>query len=61
VNVAKKQRTDWKQLGDLVTAILESIKEQRNSCEAEARRRGITLEQLTAAAILMAIRERVET
>ena len=54
------ERMDWVQLGDLVCAILGKIRDNPRFFEAAARERGIEVEQLTAAAIIQAIRERVE-
>jgi len=58
-----KQRTariDWRQLGDLVCEVLEVVRLHAAAFEAQARARGITVEQQTAAAIVEAIRERIE-
>jgi hypothetical protein len=51
---------DWGAVGDLVCQILVAVRDQSARFEAEARARGISLEQLTAAAITEAVREQVE-
>ncbi len=51
---------DWAALSDLVCGILKFVNAGRENFEVEASRRGLTLDQLTAAAIVEAIAERVE-
>jgi hypothetical protein len=48
---------DWAEVGDVVLAILVKIGENRKVFEQHARQRGISLEQLRAAAITSAVRE----
>ena len=50
----------WSEIGDLVCSTLESVRENQDRFEAEADRRNITLEQLTSAAIVEAMRRRIE-
>jgi hypothetical protein len=52
-----KRRIDWEQVGNLVLALLHMVSERDARFREEARRRDITVEQLTAAAIVGAIRE----
>ena len=53
-------KADWRAVGDLVCAILDSIYVQNRSTFAvEAARRKITVEQLAAAAITEAVREKL--
>jgi len=51
---------DWLQVGDLVLDVLQMVGRQRKRLAAEASRWGISLGQLTAAAIVEAIRDRIE-
>ncbi len=55
-----QQGIDWPALADLVCGILESVNAEHEQFQVEAWRRGTTLEQLTAAAIVEALAERVE-
>jgi hypothetical protein len=43
--------TDWESIGDRVLQILVSVRKHRARFAAEAKQRGVTLDQLTAAAI----------
>lgn len=52
--------TDWISVADRVLAILTRVAKHRESFAAEAAKRGITVEQLTAAAITEAVREQAE-
>ena len=52
---------DWQNRADLVCAILERVRDNPCLFEVEARRRGIAIEHLIAAAVISAIRERIET
>jgi hypothetical protein len=49
----------WEKAADLICAILTFSKENSQSLEEEAAMRGISLEQLLAAAIAGALREEV--
>ena len=51
---------DWNAGAARILAILLTIKRQRRACIREAARRGITLDQLTAASITGAVAELVE-
>ncbi len=54
-------KSEWQEMGELVCGLLESLYgEQRQECERAARQRGITLEQLAAAAIVGALQQREE-
>jgi len=59
-DVTRPRGIDWGELADLVAATLAAISNSRERFEAEALRRGITVEELTAAAVIEAIRESVE-
>lgn len=50
----------WSEIGDLVCSILVNMRDNEDRFEAEAQRRNITLEQLTSAAIVEAIRQHIE-
>jgi hypothetical protein len=53
--------TDWEAIGDRVLQILASLRQHRTRFEAEARQRGITLDQLTAAAITGMLAQHLDT
>ena len=52
---------DWAAVGDLVYEILLTIRKNPGRFTHEAKRRGISVDQLAAAAIAEAIREVVES
>lgn len=51
---------DYAKLGDTILQILETVRDNRKEFAADAKRRGITLEQLTAAAIAGMVEELIE-
>jgi hypothetical protein len=51
---------DWDGLASRILAILQAVKRERRTFLQQAARRGISLEQLTAAAIAGAVAELVE-
>jgi hypothetical protein len=54
-------KTEWETIGDTVCKILTAIYvQEREQFKKEAKRRGITVEQLAAAAITGMIQEAVE-
>ena len=53
-------RIDWAGLASLAAAILAKVRDNPTRFEAEARGSGITVEELTAAAIIEALREQIE-
>jgi len=58
--VAATRRIDWNGVADLIGRILAAVARQPEVFAAEAQRRGISVEQVTTAAIVEAVRERVE-
>lgn len=52
---------DWGEIGNLILRIILCFKKRKKRFAAEAKARGITVDQLMAAAIAEAIREQVES
>jgi hypothetical protein len=56
----RKAAIDWKALADLICQVLETVRDNYALFQSEARSHGITLEQLTAAALIQVIEETLE-